>query len=431
MIFLKSLKMKFNIYKIRLTIAGIVGTLSILAVFGLFYPVKIMNIQFVALLQKTVFDFSLISVCLLVGIIVMTLLFGRFYCSTVCPFGILQEFFSFIKGKRKNQSQKNYVFKYLIASLTFGVLIGGSSIFIRYIEPFTIFSSAFSLSLFGIIATVIVLTLIFFKNRFFCTNLCPVGTILGFISKLSLNKIYIDKEKCESCGMCAQYCPSGCINYEEKIINNETCLKCLKCLNGCKKQAVKFGIKPIKFSPKRRDLLTCIGVFAFLGAGYTAGLNLAKNFAKKVKDVILPAGAVNYDRMANKCFNCNLCINHCPNKILVKADNNFPAVHIDYKNGKGYCEYECNKCNEICPSGAIKNLTLEQKQHTKIGAVAIKENCVGCGKCSWVCPTGAIKWEAGNKAVVDNSKCIGCGKCVANCAIQAINIFVIKKQSII
>lgn len=112
-----------KLYKIRLIIAGIIGILSILAFCKVIYPVKILDMQFAALLQRTIIDFSWIALGLLVGIIVLTLLFGRLYCSTICPFGILQEFAALV-FRRKNSLQKNFKFKYIIAALTFGVLLG-------------------------------------------------------------------------------------------------------------------------------------------------------------------------------------------------------------------------------------------------------------------------------------------------------------------
>lgn len=419
--------MKINPYKLRLTITGAVGILSILAICGLFYPFRFMDIQFTPLLQRLIFDFSILASVLFGVVIVLTLLFGRFYCSMICPFGILQEFVALARGKRKNFKQGNFGFKYLIAGLTFGALFGGSALFIRYVDPYTIFGSAFSISLFGVIAAILVLILVFFKNRFFCTNICPVGAVLGLISKLSINKIYIDKEKCISCGMCANSCPSGCIEHKEKVVNNETCVKCLKCLTLCPKNAMKYGVQPIKFNPKRRDLMWGIGALAFVGAGYAIGLNLAKNLAKKVKDVILPAGAVNANRMANKCLNCNLCINNCPNGILSKADKNFSVVHIDYEKGKHYCEFNCHKCSEVCPSGAIKKISLEEKQKTRIGMASVKSDCVGCGRCVDGCPTGAISIIE-KQAVIDGSKCIGCGKCATLCRPEAIDIYSVNEQ---
>lgn len=228
--------------------------------------------------------------------------------------------------------------------------------------------------------------------------------------------------------MCANSCPSGCIDSKDKAVDNETCVKCLKCLSVCHKNAVKYGAQPIKFNPKRRDLLWGIGALAFVGAGYAAGVNFTKNIAKKVKDIILPAGAINANRMANKCLNCNLCVTNCPNKILSKADENFSAVHINYENGKHYCEYNCHKCSEVCPSGAIKKISLNEKQNTRIGMASVNPHCVGCGICAKECPTGAII-VIDSKAVVDGSKCIGCGKCAAVCKPEAISIFAVNEQS--
>ena len=430
--------MKFNPYKIRLTVAGIIGILAILAVCGLFYPIRFMYIQFGPIIHRLFHDYAVHEVVIFGIIIILTFVFGRFYCSTICPFGILQEFIAFIRGKKKNTQQGNYGFKYLVAGLTFGALLGGSALLIRYIEPYTIFASAVSLSIFGIIVVLLILPLVFFKNRFFCTNICPVGTILGIFSKVSPNKIYTD-ENCVKCGICANNCPSGCIDPQKLYIDNETCVKCLKCLSVCPKGAMKYGIQPIKFNSGRRDLVWGLGALAFLGVGYAAGINFTKNIAKKIRDIIIPAGSINPNRMIHKCLNCNLCINHCPNDILVKADDKFGAVNIDYTKGKGYCDYNCHKCSEICPTGAIKKMSLEEKQNTRIGMAMVTPHCVGCGACEKVCPTSAITIEKPDLqiphvdikyyAVVDGSKCIGCGKCATVCKPQAIQIFAVNEQN--
>ncbi len=449
-------------YNIRLIIAGIVGILSILAVCGLFYPIRFMDIQFIPILQRLIFDFSILTAVLFGIIIVLTLLFGRFYCSTICPFGVLQEFIALVIHKRRKVyhplegGSKSVIpgwgkyLQYLIAGLAFGALLGGSVLLIRYIDPYTIFGSAVSLSVFGIIAVLIILPLVFFKNRFFCTNICPVGAVLGLISKVSPNKIYMD-ENCVKCGICANNCPSGCIDHKEKFVDNETCVKCLKCLSVCPKSAIKYGMnrtphpkgameQKVKFNSKRRDFVWGIGALVILGAGYAAGINFTKNIAKKVRDIILPAGADNPNRMANKCLNCNLCINNCPNGILTKADDKFSVVHIDYEKGKHYCEYNCHKCSQVCPSGAIKKISLTEKQNTRIGMASVTPHCVGCGACETACPTGAITIEKPDlqiahvdiryHAVIDGSKCIGCGMCATVCKPQAISIFAVNEQLI-
>lgn len=414
-------------YLIRLTIAGIVGVTAILAILGI-YPAKIMDLQFTAVLQRAIFDFSWIAVGIIIGILLLTILFGRFYCSTICPFGILQEF-SALLFKKKGAPQKNLPIKYFIAAITFGALIGGSALLIRYIDPYTMFGSAISLSVAGVIFVLAVLVLVFFKNRYFCTNICPVGAVLGIISKASLNKIYIDKEKCVSCGLCAKSCPSGCIDHKEKTVDNETCVKCLKCLGECRKSAIKFGTQPVKFNPKRRELIFASTALIVLGGAVKAGVEIGKNFAKKVRDIILPAGAGDANRMANKCLNCNLCIENCPNKILTKADKNFPAVHIDYSKGEGFCKYDCHKCSEVCPSGAIKRITLDEKQNTRIAMAAFNlEICTRCGVCAKICPIGAISCDEKGEPRIDGSKCIGCGKCAKSCPTNAIEIFGVNEQ---
>ena len=163
---------------------------------GIFYPIKIFDVQFAPLLQRVLVDFLFVAIILLTGMVILTLLFGRFYCSVLCPFGALQEIFAllFFK-KRKNKHIKNYPVKCFIAAVVFGVLVAGSVYLLRYIEPYTYFGSAFSLCALGGAALAAVIVLTFFKNRFFCTNICPVGALLGLISKISLNKICYDKSR--------------------------------------------------------------------------------------------------------------------------------------------------------------------------------------------------------------------------------------------
>lgn len=418
-------------YVIRISVAGIILLLSILAISGLLYPIKIFNIEFSALLQRVLFNFSISSLILFCILIGLTLIFGRFYCSTICPLGIFQEFVSLLIYKKNNEPRGNYIFKYIISGITIGALIGGSALLIRHIDNFAIFGSAASLTIYGLIITAIILTIVFFKNRFFCTNICPVGAIIGFLSKFAPNKIYMSDE-CISCGMCERNCPAGCIDASENIVDNEMCLKCFKCIEVCPKDAMKYGIKPkqeIKFNINRREAIRSIALLATLGAGYALGINLAKKAVKSVQNIIFPAGAENSARMQTKCLNCNLCINNCPNKILSKADNNSPTIYINYEKGKKYCEYNCKECSNVCPSGAIKKISLEEKQNTRIAMAVIDQNCAGCGHCVDGCPKKAI--TLGRIAEIDGSKCIGCGKCKLLCPYGEIKIFAVNKQTII
>ncbi|HIS88706.1 TPA: 4Fe-4S binding protein [Candidatus Avigastranaerophilus faecigallinarum] len=423
-----------KVYKTRLIIAIVVLLLAILGIYGVFYSVKFFDIQILPLVQRVIVDFSILALSLLIGIIILTVLFGRIYCSTICPLGIIQELMSilFFGKKRKNKYIKSYPIKYFILAISLGILFGGSATFIRYIEPYSYFGSALTFSIVGIIALLGIIILTFFKNRFFCTNICPAGTILGLISKFSRNKIYIEKDKCISCGNCENKCPAGCIDSKNKKVNNETCIKCLKCIEICPKDSIKYGKElkeQIKFSIQRRKIIISTAVLAVFGSMIKTGIIIKDKIAEKYRDVILPPGAESEERLINTCYNCNLCVENCPTKIISKANNEFPTIHIDYKNGN--CEKECNKCSQVCPTGAIKRLSIEEKQKTRIAMAMIKkENCIECGLCKTSCPYGAII-IAEDGTSINAEKCIGCGACKKACNTDAIEIYAVKKQSII
>ncbi|MCL2334448.1 MAG: 4Fe-4S binding protein, partial [Endomicrobia bacterium] len=363
--------MKKNIYyRIRLAIAFCAAVLFLAAFFWAVYPLKIFDLQLGPLLQRIFTDFSVTALVLASAILIITFLLGRLYCSAICPLGILPEIAGIFKKKNSGR-QKNLFLKYIIAAIVFGTLAGGTVYLLRLAEPYTYFGSAFTLSAIGLIAVIAIIATVFIKDRFFCTNLCPAGTILGLISKFSINKIYFDKGNCVSCGICENICPSGCVNSKEKIIDNEICVKCLKCLNVCNKNAVKYGMPPkeeIKFSLKKRQFVLAASTIALFAAAMRAGSAVKKILSENFSDVILPPGALNEERFLNKCLNCNLCVKICPEKIIKKSDGNYGAVSIDY--GKGFCKYDCNECGAACPAGALKKLSLERKQKLRIAMIS-------------------------------------------------------------
>ncbi len=425
--------MKKYLYKIRLILAIVVLILSAAGILGLFYPFKIFDFQIIPFIQRLAVDFSIAALTAALIVTVGTLIFGRLYCSLCCPLGIAQELVSLI-SKKDFERRKSYPFKYFIAAVSIGCLIGGTTIIVRYIEPYTLFSSAVTGTFIPITLILAVFLIAFFFGRFFCTNICPAGTILGLLSKFSAFKMYIDKQECLSCGMCERNCQSGCIDLEEQEIDNETCVKCFKCLDKCPKEAVKYGFKPVpdvKFNKKRRKLIITAGVLAFAGAAMKAGIDISKYVSEKIRMYILPPFSGTGGRLLNKCLNCNLCVLACPNKIIKKADKNFGAVHIEYGE-KGFCDYECIECSKVCPSGALKRISLEEKQNLRIAMAQIdKQNCIKCGKCVKVCPKNAISFDKDGYAITDAQKCIGCGICKAHCNFNAINIYGIKEQKII
>ena len=422
---------KFYRY-LRGGLAVVVGIMAVLAFAGLFYPIQVFDVQLTALLQRVLVDFSLFAAVLLAALLIISLLFGRMYCSMLCPLGLYQEFLMLL-FRRRVPVQKNRPYKYCLAAVVFGALIGGTAFLVKLIDPYTLFGSAASGAWLGLGVLLALAVLVWFRGRLCCSNICPVGVVLGLISKHALKQIYIEKDKCVSCGLCAAKCPTGSIDFKNKTVDNETCIKCFKCLGGCRRGGIHYGSKPsekIAFNPARRRLLVSGAVVAVLALAVKGGIELGKTIADKVKKVILPAGAGNAEDFANRCLNCNLCVQNCPMKILKKADGDYPAVHVDYTNG--FCDYDCNRCSAICPSGAIKRLTLAEKQKTQIGLAVINEEvCTKCGLCVMKCPRQAISREDGSFPLVDAGGCIGCGACKAACPVKAITIVPVEKQRIL
>ena len=97
---------------------------------------------------------------------------------------------------------------------------------------------------------------------------------------------------------------------------------------------------------------------------------------------------------------------------------------------KSYCRYDCNTCSKVCPTGAIEKISLEQKQHLRIGMAKIdREKCIGCGVCVFKCPTKALSLDENRVLQFDGAKCIGCGACQVSCPQNAIEIVGIVEQS--
>lgn len=422
-----------NIQRIRRLTAFLAAFLYVTGFLGFFYPVKLFDINIAPLIQRTFVDFTLITGILFFFLFAITVIFGRVYCSALCPLGLFQDLCLLLFHRKKLPFQKNRALKYFIAAVSFGILCGGTAFILRLIDPYTIFGSAMSGTAYGLIFIITVAALTGLRGRYFCTNICPVGTILGLISRHSYNKIYINAEACVACGLCAQKCPSGCIDFKNKTIDNETCIKCFKCLNLCHNKGISYGhpaspkTTTTVFSPSRRRFLIGTAAVAALAVAYKAGVKLSSDIAQKVKNILLPAGAGSAERFANKCLNCNLCVENCPMKILKKADDTYPAVHIEY--GKNYCSYNCNKCSEICPSGAIRRLTLEEKRRTQIGLAQVNPDiCIQCGLCVRECPRSAITKQQGDYPQINPDICIGCGACQAVCPVSAIKVPPVKTQ---
>jgi ferredoxin len=466
--------------KLRILLQVVTITLVTLLLLGIGFRVHlwagwVAKIQFIPALLATSFG-------ILALLIVATLIFGRIYCSVVCPLGIMQDFFSWIGGKIKknrfNYSKNRILLRSLVCALFLFALIIGFAPVTTMIEPYSAYSRIIN-SLFkplydmlnnwlagmdaandrynftevqiwmrsvttfvvAIVTLIILGALALWKGRLYCNTICPVGTLLGCLSRFSLLRVRFDKDKCKDCGMCEKNCKAQAIDFKAGTVDYSRCVVCGDCLAKCKFDALHYtAMKPAtKSKPvdtERRAFLVGAAV-----AGTTAALAqtemkvdgglavIEDKVAPKRNTPITPPGSVSARHMQRHCTACQLCVSSCPNNVLRPSTDLQHFMQPTMSFERGYCRPECTRCSEVCPTGAIKSITREEKTMQHVGhAVWIKENCVvltdgvSCGNCARHCPTGAIQmvdYEGPNGKVqvpaVDENKCIGCGACENLC----------------
>lgn len=318
------------------------------------------------------------------------------------------------------------------------------------------------------VSALVLLVLAFRNGRTYCNTICPVGTVLGYVSKFSWYKIRVDESKCIKCGLCAKNCKAACINVkkgEPVKIDYTRCVDCGNCELACAKSAISLSRanapEPVSAEAEktegdmsRRSFIGVVGLAAAASINAqekTTDGGFAAIEDKQIptrKTPLTPPGSLSAKNLQNKCTSCQLCISNCPNGVLRPNTSlgNLLQPVMEYE--KGYCRPECTRCSDVCPAGAIRPITVEEKTAIQIGhAVWVKKNCIPltdgktCGNCASKCPTGAIqmvpidksykineegKWvDAEGKPVnereilripvVNTEVCIGCGACENLC----------------
>ena len=415
---------------------------------------------------------SLNAIAIIITVLI-TLLFGRIYCSVICPFGVLQDIIIWINGiiNKRMKIHKRYEFskekRWLRYSVLLfyvvGVLLGVSAI-ITILEPYASYGRIVSAILHPTLPTTIVAAATFLiiaflavrYGRTYCNTICPVGTTLGILSRFSLLKPVIDTTKCTGCKVCSNKCKASCINPQQHSIDYSRCLACMDCLTNCNQGAITYRIRtratqvptapqtnsepsePNRSTiqnPQRRQFLTVAGIMTAsyaLAQKHKVDGGLAEIISKEEptrKNPILPPGAISQTHLSTHCTGCQLCVSACPNKVLHPSGSltSFLQPHSSYE--LGFCRPECTKCSEICPTGAIKPIVREAKPDIHIGhAVVHRHHCEklpsgdSCGNCARHCPVGAITMVKDKEGhlfpVVDKTKCTGCGACEYLCPVR-------------
>ena len=441
--------------KLRITLAIIMILMITLLFVGVGYGIS----HWAGWTAKIQFIPALLSLPYVVAaaIIVITLLFGRIYCSIICPLGIMQDIYSWLGGKFK-KNRFSYVkehkwLRYTVCVVFFACLIFGFVPITTLLEPYgnygrivtSFYLRNITLSIIAWVVMLVLGVLAFLYGRAYCNSICPVGTILSFFSRFSLFRVRFDQDKCKQCGLCEKNCKSRAIDAKAGKVDYSRCVVCGDCLAKCKSNALHYTAKktvskvetpPVEPDQSRRSFL----VGAALATGTAAmaqaqmkvdgGLAVIEDKqAPKRQTPITPPGSFSARHMQQYCTACQLCVSACPNHVLRPSTDLMHFMQPTMSYETGYCRPECTKCSQVCPAGAIKPITKEEKTVIHVGhAVWIKDNCVvltdgvSCGNCARHCPTGAIQmveYEHNGQTVlvpaVNENRCIGCGACENLC----------------
>jgi len=420
-----------------------------------------------------------LNVAVIVGVALLTLIFGRVYCSVICPLGVLQDIISNISGRRKKKGMR-FSYSKEVKWLRYGVwvvfvaaLIAGVQAFVVLLAPYSAYGRMIEsikhpfmpVWIVAAVTFVVVAVLSWMNGRTWCNTICPVGTTLSFLSRFSLLRPTIDTDKCRSCKVCEKKCKASCIDISSHRIDYSRCVDCFDCIGNCKFDAMHYrpawgtakkespapAQKGTKASsapanaenPGRRAFIAgsamALGAIALKAQDkkLDGGLAPIIDKARPERETLLtPFGSRSVKDFYSRCTACQLCVSQCPNNVLRPSTSleRFMQPEMSYENG--YCRPECTLCSQVCPAGAILPITPEQKTSFHIGVASVDRTLcvveaegVSCGNCARHCPVGAIEMvrqypdqdDSPLIPSVNEAMCIGCGACENLCPARPLS----------
>lgn len=391
-----------------------------------------------------------IAACSLVWLVLwagVTLVLGRVYCSSVCPAGTLMDLSSRLlrrRGRRYVYSRDCGRVRVAVMVSVIACAVMGISAAVALTDPYSSYTrivvavaKPLSIGIGGFVAASLTLFVIAFfsarRGRLLCNTICPVGTLLGSVSRYSLYHPDINTDLCTDCGRCSDVCKAECINLTDHVVDLSRCVVCFDCIDTCRDGAITYRRGRHKLAmPMMRRVVGNAGVSAvtghepeasadtfdrrrFIGAAFvaagawTVGANEADNAGRRyvrsgveLRPVnhVTPPGTSSREDYLRRCTACGACVSSCPSGVLTMSVGQFGVRHALVplmKFDHAYCRPDCVRCTEMCPTKALTALTDDEKRKVVIGrARVVASNCMlyanstPCSVCVRRCPYGAV-----------------------------------------
>lgn len=433
------------------------------------------KLLFLPAVSRVIGSATLLNIGVVAGIILLTLVFGRIYCSVICPLGIFQDAIIWLRrqhglivnrinvrraAERKRNPDKapaeskqhpadkpvlkasvkhfayspeRKIIRYGFLVLTVAAMIVGIQVFVSLIAPYSAYGrivrgiagiageATRTLVITGLVSLLVITACAVLGGRIWCNTLCPVGTFLGLLSRRPVFRIAIDTDKCTNCGRCVRGCKSSCIDGEKHIIDYSRCVDCFDCIGRCKEGAISFGRhkenkanepSAEEHSVSRREFLAAGALIAGSAIKATVGTPLA------AADNSTQGGFAKVIEKTAPQRSCRIV----------------PPGALSVKNFQDKCT-ACQLCVSACPNDVLRPATdlshfLQPESGYEKGFCRPE-----CTECSKVCPSGAILPISREEktfihigtAKVDLTMCFnGCGNCARHCPTGAISMIEVK-----
>jgi polyferredoxin len=455
------------------------------------YPVKIfLDADLLVFLTSLVSAHKLPAALFLALLFVpVTLLFGRAFCGWVCPFGTLHHAVSFTGRKlvpERGIKTKGARWKFAVLTFFFGAALLGLQL-TGLLDPISFLIRSMSLSVLPAVNTLLrgvldagfglpwrpvsdlfdgaytflrahflsffparydqaflffalfllLLSLNRYRTRFFCRFVCPLGGLLGILSRAGLLRLARNGQ-CTHCMLCRDVCAGGANPHTDRNWSPSECVTCFNCTAACPEGALQWKFSMARGTEDRLDLRRRAALSALAaGVASAAVMKTSPAAAFPAPELIRPPGSRPEDDFLSRCVRCGECMKVCITGGLQPTlfSAGFEGIWTPQLVSKiGYCEYNCTLCGQVCPTSAIRKLLLPEKQKTVIGLAFVDPSrCLPfaqgtpCIVCEEHCPTpkkAIVFAERPGKGgrpvkvpVVVVELCIGCGVCEHKCPV--------------